>query len=85
MTAITAGQCRAARALIGWTRQQLAQRSGVGFSTISDFEVGRHRPHPVNMNAIVGALEAAGVVFDLEAGDGPGVRLKSRQPRDALD
>jgi transcriptional regulator with XRE-family HTH domain len=62
--------------MVGWTRQRLAQKSGLGFSTISDFETGRHTPHPANMDAIVGALESAGVVF-LDNGEGPGVRLRN--------
>jgi transcriptional regulator with XRE-family HTH domain len=74
MTKITASQCRAARALIGWTRQQLANASGVGFSTISDFETGRHFPHAANLEAIVGAFDKAGAEFT--NGDQPGVRLK---------
>jgi transcriptional regulator with XRE-family HTH domain len=74
MTSITAPQCRAARAMIGWTRQELARTSGVGFSTISDFENGRHTPHAVNMAAIVGALENAGIEFT--NGDRPGLRMK---------
>ena len=62
--------------MLGWTRQQLAQKSGLGFSTISDFETGRHIPHSANMDAIVGAFEAAGIEF-LDNGEGPAVRLRN--------
>jgi transcriptional regulator with XRE-family HTH domain len=62
--------------MVGWTRQQLAQASGVGFSTLSDFEAGRHTPHPANMSAIIGAFERVGVEFT--NGAEPGVKLKRR-------
>jgi transcriptional regulator with XRE-family HTH domain len=71
---ITPAQCKAGRAMIGMTRQQLADRSGVGFSTLSDFENGRHTPHPANMLAIMGALEQAGVIFT--NGREPGVKMR---------
>jgi transcriptional regulator with XRE-family HTH domain len=73
---ITREQCRAARALLDWSQQDLAERAKVGLSTVRDFEKGRHTPHGPNIAAIIGTLEAGGVAF-LPAGDGagPGVRL----------
>lgn len=38
---ITPAQIRAARALLGWTRQKLANESGVGHATLADYESGR--------------------------------------------
>ena len=35
---ISAAQCRAARALLNWTQDQLAQNAQVARATIADFE-----------------------------------------------
>lgn len=75
---ITAAQCRAARALLDWSREQLASASRVALRTIVDFERGARAPREVTLLAIRSALESAGVIF-LETGDmasGPGVALK---------
>ena len=37
---ITSAQCRAERALLDWSREQLAAASMVGLRTIVDFERG---------------------------------------------
>lgn len=75
---ITAAQQRAARGLIGWSQDQLAQAAGLGNSAVRDFEAGRSTPQPKNLAAIRAALEAAGVEFIPENGGGPGVRLRKR-------
>jgi hypothetical protein len=38
-------QCRAARAWLGWTQEELSRRSSVGLSTIKDFEKTPREPH----------------------------------------
>lgn len=73
---ITAAQCRAARGLLAWTQQQLADASGVGLRTINSFEKGVTDPITANKNALRTALESAGVEFIAENGGGPGVRLR---------
>ncbi|WP_018389185.1 DNA-binding transcriptional regulator [Ancylobacter sp. FA202] len=75
---LTPAQCRAARALIEWSREELAASAGVAVRTISDFEAGRREPIKATMAAMRGALEAAGVIFVDENGEGPGVRLRKR-------
>jgi transcriptional regulator with XRE-family HTH domain len=72
---ITSAQCRAGRALIGWSRDQLADASKVALRTIVDFERDAREPREVTLDAIQRALEAAGVIFVAENGVGPGVRL----------
>ena len=72
---ITPAQCRAARALIEWSQEQLAHASQLGLSTIRYFEKGYRVPTRSNREAIQKALEAAGVVFIAENGGGAGVRL----------
>ena len=75
---ITSEQIRAARALIRWSAEELAQASGVGHSTIRRMEAADGVPPASarNLAAIQRALEAAGVQFIAENGGGPGVRLK---------
>ncbi|WP_319935983.1 helix-turn-helix transcriptional regulator [Lichenihabitans sp. Uapishka_5] len=73
---ITAGQSRAARALLDWSQAQLADQSNLSESTIRNFEKGRAAPSVNNLAAVVRALEAAGCIFIAENGEGPGVRLR---------
>jgi transcriptional regulator with XRE-family HTH domain len=73
---LTPDQSRAARALINWSQPQLAGASGVSVSTIRDFETGKRAPIGNNLAAMQRALEAAGVIFVSENGEGPGVRLR---------
>lgn len=77
---ITPPQSRAARGLIDWSQTDLAAAAGVGLSTVRDFERGRRTPITNNLAAIQRALEAAGVIFVPENGEGPGVRLRKDKP-----
>ncbi len=76
--AIHAAQVRAARALIGWTREQLAASSRVPMRTLARLELGEGEPQRRTLAAIRAALEAAGVEFIAENGGGAGVRLRDR-------
>jgi transcriptional regulator with XRE-family HTH domain len=73
---ITASQMRAGRALIEWSQQELAERSGVSLPTIKRMEkVGPGRSAGDTIASVQRALEAAGVQFIPENGGGAGVRL----------
>lgn len=74
---VTNEQCRAARALLDWTLDDLAQRSEVNRTTIYMFEGGRTSPRRATIKALRTALEDGGVRF-LDNGEGPGVRLIRR-------
>lgn len=77
---VSTRQVKAARALLAWSQTDLAKASGVSEPTIKrleaqDTELGGR---PETAEAIRAALEAAGVIFVEENGEGPGVRLKKR-------
>lgn len=75
---ISPAQSRAGRALLGWSQFDLADRSGLSQSAISDFESGAQPLIPSSQNLIWAALTNAGVVV-LPAGKntsgGDGVRF----------
>jgi transcriptional regulator with XRE-family HTH domain len=78
---LTPKQLRAARALAGWTRAELARRSGVAVPTITGFELQGADSKISTLQKLRRALEVAGVEFiddgdKSDAGGGPGVRLK---------
>jgi transcriptional regulator with XRE-family HTH domain len=70
---LTPPQCRAARALLGWSQDDLATASKVAKATIANFELGKSAPYKRTLEDLRRALEAAGVEFT--NGDQPGVRL----------
>lgn len=67
-------QCRAARGLLGWTQQMLAQRASVARKTVVDFELGNRALHRRTRHEITAALRAANVDF-IWGPEGEGVRL----------
>jgi transcriptional regulator with XRE-family HTH domain len=77
--AISSGQVRAARALLGWSQDRLVEASAVPKRTLPRFELGQGEPQRRTVTAIRGALESAGVEFIAENGGGPGVRLREAQ------
>ena len=78
---LTPAQCRAARGLIDWTQEDLAEAAGVSRSTVRDFEKGRHDLNRISAAQIRAAFEAAGVMLIQADALGPGVRLRARPER----
>jgi transcriptional regulator with XRE-family HTH domain len=76
---ITSAQCRAARGLLDWTQQDLAERARVGIVTVRQVEAGVSEPRRATLEVIRRALEGAGVEFIDENGGGAGVRLRQRR------
>ncbi len=73
---MTPAQLRAARALLGWSREDLAKKAGVSDETIKGFELRGSDPRLGTVNKWRRALEIAGVIFlDEDDSVGPGVRL----------
>ena len=76
---ITAPQCRAARALLNWNQDRLAESAGVARATIADFEQNiRIDLMRQNMISIRSTLEAAGIEFLPETEDGAGAGVRKR-------
>jgi transcriptional regulator with XRE-family HTH domain len=79
--ALSGSQIRAARALLKWSAEALAERSSLGVNTIRRAEVGEATAlTAANDLAIRQALERGGVEFIDENGGGPGVRLRKGVP-----
>lgn len=75
---LTPALSRAARALLDWSQEQLAEAAHLGLSTIRDFERGRRVPSHNNLAGIERALRDAGIEFTPENGGGAGVRFRNR-------
>lgn len=73
---MTPAQVRAARKLVGWSRDRLAALSDVSVSLLQSYENGvALRPALVEkLEPIRATLEAADIEFT--NGEGPGVKLK---------
>jgi transcriptional regulator with XRE-family HTH domain len=71
---ITLAECRAARKLLGWSQEKLAEMLFVGGSIIGEFERQRRRWPPLNLHKLRSIFESAGVEFT--NGGKSGVRLK---------
>jgi transcriptional regulator with XRE-family HTH domain len=74
---LTPAQLRAARALLGWTRDDLAAKSGVAAVTVKGFEYLGADSKISTLQKMRRALETAGIQsIDEDADGGPGVRLR---------
>ncbi|PAP99500.1 transcriptional regulator [Mesorhizobium mediterraneum] len=75
---ISGRQIAAARALAGIAQTDLATSASISVPTLRRMEAseGPASGLPNNVAAVRRALEAAGVVFVDENGEGPGVRLR---------
>lgn len=74
---ILSEQIKAARSLLDWDQKELATRADVGLTTVKRLEA---RPGVIGgtidtVLRLKNALEAAGVEFIGDPGEGPGVRL----------
>jgi ribosome-binding protein aMBF1 (putative translation factor) len=75
---ITGLQIRAARAALGWSATELAEKAEIAMKTIARFEQADGIP-PSRSSTLIEvqrALEAAGIEFIGTPDDGPGIRLR---------
>ena len=78
---LTCDQIRMSRAALGWSISALSDKSSVSVSTIKrlESEEGFKKATDANLRLIRETLEAAGIEFIGEPGEGPGVRLWTEQ------
>ena len=72
---ITPRQVRAARALLGWSQQQLADAAIVSLNAVARLERGEADSRSSTLTAVEKALTQAGIEFLSGGGRGEGVRL----------
>jgi len=84
---ISAGQIRAARALLGWDQRQLAQAAGISVPTVQRMEAsdGTVRANVDTLEKVINALHSAGIelIGDGAAsiGGGRGLRFTAASRR----
>ncbi len=78
---LTSAQIRSARAALGWSAQDLAEKSGVVRRTIASIEAQAGVPgaNSSTLHKIQTALEAAGIEFIGSPDDAPGIRIHLRK------
>ena len=77
---LSSAQCRAARALLGWTQAMLADRAGVARKTVAHFEVGRRALLARTRRDITETFERAGLEFIWSPAASEGVLFASQPP-----
>lgn len=78
---ITPAQIRAARALLDWSQERLAQAAGVAISSVRDVESSKRDPEAQTISSMRRALNNEGIVFlSGNANEGIGVRMVGDRP-----
>jgi DNA-binding XRE family transcriptional regulator len=72
---VSSRQIRAARALLGWTQQMLADKAVVAVNSLRAIEAEKTYPKPETIHAVRRALEKSGIIFIVAGTLGEGVRL----------
>ena len=80
MSTLTVEQMRMARAALGWSFEIMAEKCGVSSRTLRriESEDGLQKATNANLRLIRETLQANGIEFIGDAGEGPGVRLWSK-------
>jgi transcriptional regulator with XRE-family HTH domain len=79
MLSVTSRQIKAARALLGWSAKELAERCGIHCVTLARIESGRSKASKLSAAAIARVVTEAGLEILREDDDGGiGVRLRHR-------
>ncbi|MHC1998857.1 helix-turn-helix domain-containing protein (plasmid) [Methylobacterium sp. CM6241] len=83
-TMLTKELCRGARAMLDWSRTDLAKAAGLSDRTITDYERGAREPHDNNKRAMQEAFEKAGLEFIPANGGGAGIRFRDNPAADPI-
>ena len=73
---VTPREVRAARAFLGWTRQQLADRAIVALNTVIRLEQGVVDSRSSTLDSVRRVLEAAGIEFLSLRENSEGIRFR---------
>jgi len=78
---LSSGQIRAARALLRWSAQDLADKSGIGVATIRRLELQEGVPssNTKTLENLQRVLEVAGIEFLGDPNNLPGARLNTNK------
>ena len=78
---VSSSQIKAARAMLGWSAIELANRSGVGSASIKRYEVQPGIPiaNTKNLMVIRNTFEEAGIEFTGDPLVNPGVTLRFKR------
>jgi len=71
---INAKQCRATRAWLSWSQEELAERSLVSKRTIAGFELEKTVPHDRTLRDLQRAFEDVGIIFLMDGAVGIGIQ-----------
>lgn len=78
-------QIRAARAMLDWSQQDLADAAGVSKDTVKNYELANNKPNTQTLTRIIGALEMAGIEFLSDGGLRPNrERIKQLSGADGM-
>lgn len=73
---IDIAQLRAARAWLGWSQQELADRAGVSPRTVAAIELATVKPKPETIRQLAECLQEAGVKFSRTRDFWPQIALR---------
>jgi DNA-binding transcriptional regulator YiaG len=74
---MTPDQCRAARAMLNWSQDKLAELAHISVITVRTFEGGKSKPQPSTMHLMRQTFVEAGIEFIPDNGGGSGVRWRT--------
>ena len=75
-------QIRAARGLLGWSRADLIEASGVSLSALLRLESAQADSRSSTLNKVIAALNAAGIEFINDGQQGVGVLVSPSSDAD---
>lgn len=78
-------QIRAARAMLGWSRDDLLKAAGISMSALLRLECSRADSRGSTINKVAGALHLAGIEFLMRDDRAIGVLLKMPQGQEGTD
>ncbi len=77
LSSMTPAQCRAARALLQWSQEDLARKAGINAVTLRNYENERTMAQRASFAVVRQAFETAGVDLTEQGhGIGPGVAVR---------